>query len=117
MALTDVVFLGENSSRAARGNIGTLVDSLSPITTGFVSPVFYGGYWSVSETFKNSSNGNLSDGTVVNAFHATTHLKVGTGTISSGVASFQVTTSDQVYLVVSPGISGETVCTTLINPS
>jgi len=120
MALTDIVSDEANSARAARGNTGTLVDSLSDKGSGLVSPTFYGGYWSVTETFKNSSDINLPNGTLVTAFHSTTHLRVGSGTITGGVATFQVTTDDQVYLVVNPGasgLSGETVCTTLITPS
>lgn len=118
MALTDVVFGGSNSSLASRGNTGTLSDMVFSRTTGLVSPTFYGGYWSVTASFKDSNDDNLPDGVRVNAFHATTHLYIGTGLISGGSVTIQVTTSANVYLVVDPSdLTGETVCTTAITPS
>jgi len=118
MALTDVVFGTENSAAASRGNSGVLVDILLRNKSGLVSPTFYGGYWTVTETFKTSADANVPDGTVISAYHATTNKLVGSGTTTAGVASFQVTTPNDVYLVTNPsGLSGETVCTTNITPS
>lgn len=120
MALTDVLFTAGNNAAASRGNVGTLVDILQKENnTGYVSPIYDGGYWWVSAAFKNSASIDLPDGTLVNAYHSTTHLKVGSGSILGGVATFKVSTSHQVYLVVDPsssGLGGETVCTTVVTP-
>lgn len=73
--------------------------------------------WSVTGTFKNSSDANLPDGTTINAYHATTHVKVGSARLRGGVVTVPVATSDNVYLVADPqGLGGETVCTTAITP-
>lgn len=74
--------------------------------------------WSVTGTFKNSSDANLPDGTTINAYHATTHVKVGSARLRGGVVTVPVSTPDNVYLVADPaGLSGETVCTTAITPT
>lgn len=74
--------------------------------------------WSVTGTFKNSSDANLPDGTTISAYHAATHAKVGSGRLRAGVVTMPVATSDNVYLVADPaGLSGETVCTTAITPT
>ncbi|TXH57174.1 MAG: hypothetical protein E6Q97_04735 [Desulfurellales bacterium] len=74
--------------------------------------------WYVSETFKNSSDANLPDGTSVIAYDAATHVRVGSGKIRNGVSIVPVATSSPVYLVADPsGLGGETVCTTAIAPS
>ena len=115
MAFDDILFGSDASSEVARGNGGVLVDLLFDNNSAYVSPNYFGGYWGISETFKSSADVNLPDGTTVLAYHATTHVLVGQGTISAGVAAFQVATSDDVYLVVRP--SGlETVCTHDITP-
>jgi len=120
MALTDIIFDANNSAVASRGNIGVVSDSLSVSLSGFVSPTYFGGYWSVSATMKDAEETNLPNGTSVNAYHYLTHAKVGNGTISSGVVTIQVSCSDDVYLVVDPsalGLNSQTLCTTLITPS
>lgn len=118
MALTDILFK-VNTVRAYRGNSGVVEDILfRHPCTGYVSPTYYGGYWTVSETFKDSNDVNLPNGTAIFAYHSTTFKLVGSGVVSSGVATFNVTTGDDVYLVADPsGLSGETVCTTAVTPT
>lgn len=77
-------------------------------------------YWTVTETFKNSSGVNLPDGTEVGVFKVSDKSLVGTGAISSGVAAIKVSTNAQVYMVPDPtatGLGGETLCTTAITPT
>ena len=116
MALTDIIFGSDNTSVSSRGNTGVVQDSVSRSFSGLVSPTYEGGYWSVSATFKTSAGVNLANGTLVNAFNASTHLKVGSGVISAGNVTIQVTTLSPVYLVPEP-VTTETVCTTNISPS
>lgn len=116
MALDDIVFDSLNSSQASRGNGGVLVDIALPKPTAYVSPNYFGGYWSVSETFKDSADAFFPDGTTILAFHGTTHALVGTGTTTTGVATFVVSTSADVYLVAILA-GGETVRTTAITPT
>ncbi len=116
MPLDDIVFDSPLSSEVQRGNGGVLPDILAEKPTAWVSPNYFGGYWSVSETFKDSTDTNVPDGTVVHAFHGTTHALVGSGTTTAGVAAFQVATSDPVYLMAAPA-GGETVRTTAVTPA
>ena len=117
MALTDIVASDANSAAAARGDSGVVGDILNSHMSNWVSPTYDGGYWSVSGVFKNSADANLPDGTVVCAYHATTHLLVGTGTTTAGSVTIIVSTNASVYLVADPaGLAGETVCTTALTP-
>lgn len=116
MPLDDIVFDSPLSSEVQRGNGGVLPDILAEEPVSWVSPNYFGGYWQVSETFKSSADVFVPDGTVVHAFHGTTHALVGSGTTSTGVAAFRVSTSDDVYLVMAPA-GGETVRTTAITPT
>ena len=118
MALTDIVFQAANSAVASRGNSGLVADVVFDNLLGLVSPIYEGGYWSVSATFKTSANTNLANGTIINAFHSITHNKVGSGVLADGSVVINVVTQSPVYLVADPsGLSGETVCTTAITPS
>lgn len=75
------------------------------------------GGWVVTGSFKSSSDVNLPDGTLINAYHATTHVKVGHARLHGGSATVPVSTPDNVYLVADPaGLAGETVCTTALTP-
>lgn len=114
MPLDDILFDGPPSAEVQRGNGGVLVDATFDSMVAFVSPFYFGGYWSVSETFKDSTGANVPDGTVVHAFHAATHALVGSGTTTAGVAAFQVTTADDVYLMLATAT--ETVRTLVIEP-
>lgn len=116
MPFDDILFGSDASSEVSRGNAGVLDDIHFTTLTSFVSPNYFGGYWSVSETFKTSSDVNVADGTPVHAFHATTHALVGSGTTTAGVAAFPVATSDNVYLVLIE-VGGKTVRTTALTPS
>lgn len=115
MPLDDILFSEPPSAQVSRGNGGVLVDATFDRMVAFVSPNYFGGYWTVSETFKDSTGANVPDGTVVHAFHATTHALVGSGTTTSGVAAFQVSTSDDVYLVLVAGT--ETARTLAVTPA
>lgn len=115
MPLDDIVFDPAPSAEVQRGNGGVLPDILLEKPTAWVSPNYFGGYWSVSETFKDSTDANVPDGTVVRAFHGTTHALVGSGTTTAGVAAFQVSTSADVYLVLA--LAAETVRTLAVTPA
>jgi hypothetical protein len=116
MPLDDILYGSDASSEVSRGNGGVLPDIHFTTLSSYVSPNYFGGYWSVTETFKTSADVNVADGTVVHAFHATTHALVGSGTTTTGVATFQVATPDNVYLVLAE-VGGETVRTTAVAPS
>lgn len=115
MPFDDIVFDSPLSSEVQRGNGGVLPDILLEKPTAFVSPTYFGGYWTVSETFKDSTGANVPDATPVHAFHGTTHALVGSGTITAGVAAFQVSTADDVYLVLVT--ASETVRTLAVTPA
>ena len=115
MPLDDILFSEPPSAQVSRGNGGVLVDATFDRMVAFVSPSYFGGYWSVSETFKDSADTNVPDGTVVHAFHGTTHALVGSGTTAAGVAAFQVSTSADVYLVLATAT--ETVRTLAVTPA
>lgn len=115
MPLDDIVFDSSQTSEVSRGNGGIISDIMVEKPTYLVSPNYFGGYWSVTETFKDSTDTNIADGTIVQAFHYSTHALVGEGTISGGSTTIVVSTSDQVYLVLVE-IGGETVRTTNITP-
>ncbi len=117
MALTTIVFGPANSGKVDRGFGGPYaINAILPKPTAWVSPNYFGGYWAVSETFKDSANANVPDGTVVRAFHGTTHALVGSGTTTAGVAALQVATNAPVYLVAALA-GGETVRTTAVTPA
>lgn len=116
MALTDVIFGADNSSFVDRWDgITHPLEMLTEKPVAFVSPNYYGGYWLVNEAFKDSTGTDFPNGTVVHAFHGTTHALVGTGTIGAGEVSFMVSTNSPVYLVAIL-VSGETVRTTAVTP-
>lgn len=74
--------------------------------------------YQVTETFNDSTGTAVPDGTTVNAFDATTHKNVGSGTTTTGSVTINVSTSGNVYLVADPAaLGGETVCTTAITPT
>lgn len=116
MPLDDIVYDSPLSSQVSRGNGGVLPDILAEKPVSYVSPNYFGGYWTVSETFKDSADAFFPDGTVILAFHGTTHALVGTGATTSGIATFVVSTSANVYLVAALA-GGETVRTTAITPT
>ena len=77
MALTDVIFGADNSSFVDRWDgITHPLEMLTEKPVAFVSPNYYGGYWLVNEAFKDSTGTDFPNGTVVHAFHGTTHAQL-----------------------------------------